>query len=290
MNKTKDLRKMINENEFIMIPGIYDCVSAKYAEKAGFKCLFLSGGSLAYAKLGLPDIGLLNVNDFSESIINISNITKLPLITDMDNGFGNAIHAAHAASLYEKCGASGLQIDDKLLPASTPTSHEVVDFSLIGPKIKAIRDSVSKDFVIVYRTAANMYDYGIDKAIERVNKAKELGADCAYVDGLKDLEQVKKVSKEAEIKLMINLNEKGFPASLSFEELSKYNYKLGLYPMSSILSTSFALERIFEDLIKNKSTLKSRDKMISPALKLYNLMGLESITKEYSKYYDEEAK
>ena len=285
MNKTKQLREILNKDEFIMIPGIYDCITARYAEKAGFKCIFLSGGSLAYSKLGLPDVGLLNISDFSSTILNICNTSKLPLIADMDNGFGNTIHAAHAASIYEKCGASGLQIDDKLLPSTKPDSHEIVDFSLIGPKIKAIRDSVSEDFVIVYRTAANMYDYGIDEAIERVNKAKELGADCAYVDGLKDLDDVKKVSEEAEIKLMINLNEKGFPATLKFEELMKYNYKLGLYPMSSVLSAAFAIESVFEDLITNKSTLKSRDKMVYPALKLYNLMGLEEVTEKYSKYY-----
>ena len=285
MNKTKQLRNLLNKDEFIMIPGIYDCITARYAEKAGFKCIFLSGGSLAYSKLGLPDVGLLNVSDFSNTILNICQTSKLPLIADMDNGFGNAIHVAHAASLYEKCGASGLQIDDKLLPATKPDSHEIVDFSLIGPKIKAIRDSVSEDFVIVYRTAANMYDYGIDEAIERVNKAKELGADCAYVDGLKDLDEVKKVSEESKIKLMINLNEKGFPASLSYDELMEFNYKLGLYPMSSVLSAAFAVESVFEDLITNKSTLKSRDRMVYPALKLYNLMGLEEVTEEYSKYY-----
>ena len=133
----KQLRKALEENSFLTLPGVYDCLSAKIAEEAGFPALFLSGGALAYGLLGRPDIGFLNLAEFGDAIKRIVSTVKVPVLADADAGFGNAIHAANTGAVYEQLGAAGLQIDDKVLPAIRPDKDEILDWELVGPKITA---------------------------------------------------------------------------------------------------------------------------------------------------------
>ena len=213
-NHAQDLRRILAENKFLTLPGVYDCLSGKIAEEAGFPALFLSGGALAYSVLGRPDFGFLSLAEFGTAIQHIVSTCSAPLLADADNGFGNAIQAANTGAMYEQLGAAGLQIDDQVLPASHPARDEIINWDLMSPKIQAVRDNVSPDFVIVFRTCANLYGYGIDEAIRRINLSKECGADYAYVDGIKSMEELEKVSQQAAIPLMVNLNEKALWAAM----------------------------------------------------------------------------
>jgi len=141
--RAKKLRQTLSETKFLTLPGIYDCLSAKIAEEAGFPALFLSGGALAYSVLGRPDFGFLSLAEFGTAIQHIVSTVDLPLIADADNGFGNAIQAANTGAMYEQLGAAGLQIDDKVLPANHPAKDEIIKWELMGPKIKAVRSAVS---------------------------------------------------------------------------------------------------------------------------------------------------
>lgn len=285
MKKTKLLRKMLDDNDFLTLPGVYDCLSARIAEEAGFKAIFLSGGALAYSRLGRPDIGFLSVNEFSDAIANIAACVDIPLIADADNGFGNAIHAGKTARFYEQIGASGIQIDDKVLPGLHPNKNEIVEWESIAPKIKAMRKDVSDDFVIIFRTVANLYDYGVEEAISRINNAGKIGADYAYIDGIKTKEDLEYISEKAEIKLLINLNENGFCGKLPIEDIKSLNYKIGLFPISTMLSASKSMMEIMNSLQEEGSTLLKRDLLCKPA-EIYNMMGLKTLTEEYSKLYD----
>lgn len=284
IDKTKMLRKSLKENDFLTLPGVYDCLSARIAEEAGFEALFLSGGALAYSRLGRPDIGFLSAKEFADTIANIAAVTNVPLIADADNGFGNAIHAGKTAALYEQVGASGIQLDDKVLPGLHPSVDEIVAWESIEPKIKAMRKDVSDDFVIIFRTVANLFNYGVDEAISRINKAAAAGADYAYVDGIKSREDLKLISEKAEIKLLINLNEKGFCGQLPLEEIKELNYEIGLFPISTMLSAAKSMIEIMESLKKDGSTLAKRDLLTDPST-VFTMMGLKSLADEYSKFY-----
>ena len=241
-NHARDLRKVLEENKFLTLPGVYDCLSARIAEEAGFPALFLSGGALAYSALGRPDLGFLGLAEFGNAIQHIVSSCRVPLLADADNGFGNAIQAANTGAMYEQLGAAGLQIDDKVLPSTHPAKNEIVGWEMVGPKIEAVRDNVSEDFVIVYRTCANLYGYGIDESIRRINLAKERGADYAYVDGIKSVGELIKVSEESKIPLMVNMNEKGFVGgNVAIEQIREMNFSIGLFPISSMLVAADAI-------------------------------------------------
>lgn len=283
----QDLRKILSENKFLTLPGVYDCLSAKIAEEAGFPALFLSGGALAYSVLGRPDFGFLSLAEFGTAIQHIVSSCKAPLLADADNGFGNAIQAANTGAMYEQLGAAGLQIDDKVLPANHPARDEIIEWELMGPKIQAVRDSVSDDFVIVYRTCANLYNFGVDESIRRINLAVERGADYAYVDGIKSMDELKKISDEARIPLMVNLNEKGFVGgNVPIEQVKALRYTIGLFPISSMLAAAQGMIEVLGALADQGSTLGVRDKMTDPPTRIHRMMGQFSLVEKYAPYYD----
>lgn len=284
MNNKKKLRKILDETSFLILPGVYDCLSAKIAEEAGAKAVFLSGGALSIANLGRPDIGFLNLSEFTNTIQKINSTIDIPLISDADNGFGNAVHVGNTAKAFELFGASGMQIDDQVLPQTKPTtSKEALSWDLVAPKLEAIRKNVSDDFVVIFRTIANITD-GIEEAIKRINKSRNLGADYAYVDGIKSKEELEIVAKEAKIKLLVNMNEKGVAANLPINDIKSLNYKIGLYPVSTMVVAAKSMCDMLSDLIKDEDTLKHRNHMFNP-VEVYNMMGLSNLTDEYIKLY-----
>ena len=283
----QDLRRILGENKFLTLPGVYDCLSAKIAEEAGFPALFLSGGALAYSVLGRPDFGFLGLSEFGDAIKNIVSSVKAPLLADADNGFGNAIQAANTGAMYEQLGAAGLQIDDKVLPASKTGVDEIVDFELVGPKIRAVRDNVTEDFVIVYRTCANLYGYGIEESIRRINLSKDCGADYAYVDGIKSMEELEKVAAQATIPLMVNLNEKGFVGgNVPTEKVRALGFEIGLFPISSMLAASQGMIEVMGALADQGTTLNAREKMTNPPTRIHNMMGQAALVEKYAPYYE----
>lgn len=286
-NHARDLRKVLEENKFLTLSGVYDCLSARIAEEAGFPALFLSGGALAYSALGRPDLGFLGLAEFGNTIQHIVSSCRVPLLADADNGFGNAIQAANTGAMYEQLGAAGLQIDDKVLPSTHPAKNEIVGWEMVGPKIEAVRDNVSEDFVIVYRTCANLYGYGIDESIRRINLAKERGADYAYVDGIKSVGELIKVSEESKIPLMVNMNEKGFVGgNVAIEQIREMNFSIGLFPISSMLAASQGMIEVMEALASQGTTLGVSEKMTNPPTRIHSMMGQFSLVEKYSPYYD----
>lgn len=284
--QAKKLRQILLENNFLTLPGVYDCLSAKIAEESGFSALFLSGGALAYSRIGRPDIGFLSLADFADSITHIVSTVDIPLVADADAGFGNAIHAANTGKVYEQLGCAGLQIDDKVLPALQPDKDEILDWNLVEPKIMALRNAVSEDFIVIYRTCANLYGYGIDESIRRINAAKEAGADYAYVDGIKSTEELKRIAEESKIPLMVNLNEKGYVGStVPPAEVSRLGFRIGLFPISSMLAASEGMFEVLEELAESGSTLAVRDKMTNPPTKVHAMMGQFSLVEEFAPYY-----
>lgn len=284
MNRNKRLREILDEESYLVLPGVYDCLTAKLAEEAGAKAIFLSGGALSIANLGKPDIGFLNLSEFTNTIQKIISTIDIPLISDADNGFGNGIHVGNTARVFENLGVSGMQIDDQILPQTRPTtSKEALEWELVEAKVKAVRMNVSDDFVIVFRTITN-FTHDVDEAIRRINLASELGADYAYVDGIKSEEELEKVARESKIKLLVNMNEKSVAANMPIEKIKELDYKIGLYPVSTMAVAAKSVYNLLVDLIKDENTLKHRDNMFNP-VEVYNMMGLDSLTEEYNKLY-----
>ena len=280
------LRQALQQQSYLMMPGIYDCLSAKMAENAGFQAAFFSGGAFSMATLGKPDIGFFNLTEAVHTLRRIVDSVNIPILSDGDNGFGNAIHAADTARAFETIGVAGIQVDDQVLPQSIPcTSKECNEWRYVEPKLIAIRKAVSPEFVILFRTIANITD-DLDKAIWRINRAAELGADYAYVDGLKSYEEAQQVAAQAKIPLLINMNEKGACAKVPLEQIKALNYRIGLYPVAPVTAAAQAYCDLFRTIHETGSTLGYVDSMYS-IKQLMNDMGLQDLTDTYLPLYQE---
>lgn len=281
----KHFKDILKDEKFTILPGVYDALSSKLAEESGAKAIFISGGALSITNLGKPDIGFLTLDDFIDAINKIKRVVKVPIITDVDNGFGNAIHAANTAQSVFEAGADGLQIDDQVLPQTKPTtSKEAITMNLVIPKIQAIRETVDDSFTIIFRTVAN-YSRDVKEAVDRVNLAGENGADVVYVDGLSTYEEVLYVANNVKYPLLLNMNEKGFPATLEINEVKKLGFNVGLYPVSTMAITANATKKLLDTLIKDETTLPLRKEMTNPE-DIYNLFGLETSVENESKKYE----
>ncbi len=283
-NNKIELKDILEKSEFFTLPGVYDCLGAKIAEKVGFEAIYLSGGALSLAALGKPDSGYLNFTDLKISIERIISTVDIPIITDTDNCFGNAMHAATTAMTLERMGVSGMQIDDNVLPQLKPNgSKDLISWDYLAPKLEAVRKSTSDNFVIILRTIIGKTE-GMQKAVERANNAHDLGIDYVFVDGLNSVEDMEFVSKESRAKLMLNLNENSFPATVDMKKVKSMNYRIGLYPISTL---QVAAKSMFEalNLIKEKGTAFEMKNKMTTYSEILELLNYYEDIEKYSNLY-----
>lgn len=281
-------KELISAGEYTMLPGIYDCLSAKCAELAGFPILYFSGGSFSMACFGKPDMGFWGLGDLTNALIRIRSTVSSHIITDVDNGFGNAAHVANTVKTLEGIGIAGMQLDDDLLPQRTPGRFkEPLEDGLFYPKVEAARNAASDDFIIIVRCMLGK-SAGFDIAAERARKAFSLGADFVYFDGLSSDGDLKKITSlcPAE-KLIVNLNELTYAAKLPNEVLRSFGFKVGLYPVSAMQAAGKAYDELFGELAATRSTVGATDSMLSSET-IMNRMGLAQIVEDYLPLYNKQ--
>lgn len=283
MNKNKKLRNSLENTEFFKLPGIYDTMGAKIVQNLGFDAVYLSGGSYSAMNLGYPDIGFYNMSEAKNILEKITNSVDIPVIADADGGFGNAIHAAQTAKMFSRLGVSGMQIDDTVVPQSKPfKDKEAISWDLIAPKLQAARQNVNDDFVIIYRTVIGKTK-GLEEALIRANKSKDLGVDYVFIEGINSIKDLEFVAENSKVKLMINLNEKGFSYNVDINTIMNLGFKIGLYPVSTMRAAKSAMNYTL-GLIKNEgSTIKMKDYLLSSPVTPNS--SVSYYADEYSKYY-----
>lgn len=201
MEKKVTLRQLLDEGR-VFAPCIWDCMSAKAAEMSGFKAALLSSGCMSFSMQGMPDLGLLTLDEVLMMTERITNISPLPLIVDAEDGYGDSpVHAYCTAKRLAKAGAMAMTIDDttglrgyQRLIGGEKSGYDVVPVSEWLSKIKAALDALEgTDCMLIARTEA-MYKYGLDEAIERCVRAAELGVPMTLIIGLTNMEECEKIS------------------------------------------------------------------------------------------------
>src|SRR5712671_4993616 len=175
----------------IMIPGAFDAMVAKLAERLGFRAVYLSGGALSAGWAGLPDVGLLTQTEFAAEAAVLARATSLPLLCDADTGFGEAIHVERTVRLYEEAGAAGLHLEDQVSPKRCGhlSGKGVVDVATMTAKIRAaVAARRDPDFVIVARTDARSID-GFDATLARSLAYLAAGADMIFPEALESADE-----------------------------------------------------------------------------------------------------
>ncbi len=258
----------------IMIPGAFNALTAKIAERLGFEAVYLSGGALAAGWAGLPDVGLLSVSEFAEQAAVLARATSLPLLCDADTGFGEPVNVERTVRLYEDAGAAGLHLEDQVLPKRCGhlSGKTLVDPATMVAKVRAAvaarRDS---DFVIVARTDARSVE-GFDAALSRARAYVAAGADMIFPEALESEEEFARFAQSLDAPLLANMTEFGRSPLLSFEQLAALGYRAVIYPLTALRAAMYAAERTLEHL-REHGTQRDLLGQMQTRARLYDLLG-----------------
>jgi len=242
--------------EAIIVPGVYDALSARVAARADAKLLYLTGFGVAGAGFGVPDIGLVSASQMIERVGVIATATApVPLIADGDNGHGGPLNAAELTRAYERAGAAGIQLEDQVLPkrCGHMENKGVVSRAEAVQKIRAAADArASKDFKIIARTDARA-THGLDEALKRGEMFLSAGADILFVEAPQSQEELRRIAETFRgVPLLANIVEDGKTPLLTRKEFEALGFKILLYPISALLAVTRRLETAYEHLLKGE--------------------------------------
>jgi len=258
----------------IMIPGAFNALTAKMAERLGFAAVYLSGGALSAGWAGVPDIGLLTLGEFAEQAAVLARATSLPLLCDADTGFGEAINAERTVQLYEEAGAAGLHLEDQVLPKRCGhlTGKALVDVKTMSAKIHAaVAARRDADFVIVARTDARSVE-GFDATVARSEAYLAAGADMIFAEALESVAEFARFAQAIPAPKLANMTEFGRSPLLSFNELANLGYQAVLFPLTAFRAAMHAAEQTLTALRDQGTQRALLDQMQSRA-ELYELLG-----------------
>ncbi|MCZ6778288.1 MAG: oxaloacetate decarboxylase [Acidobacteria bacterium] len=244
------IHRLLAEHGTIIMPGVYDALSARIAARAGFEVLFISGYSLSASQLGLPDFGYLTQTELIQSVQRICRATERPIIVDADTGYGNPLNVLRTVEELIRAGAAGMFLEDQRWPkrCGHMRGKRVIPMEDHVQKIRAAVDArEGSDFFIVARTDARQVA-GLDEAIRRSHAYKEAGADALFIEAPTSVEELRTMAKELEPPLVANMLEGGVTPLLNREELGEIGLQLIVCPLTALYASARATADILEHL------------------------------------------
>ena len=289
MSPQSTLRNRLGEKKILVVQVVYDAFGAMMAERAGFEALYLSGASIAYTKLGSPDIGLITLNELESVVGNVCERSALPIIVDADTGFGNALNVQRTIKLLERAGAAAIQIEDQSLPKRCGhlDGKTLVNAVEMNGKIKAALDARSNnDTVIIARTDAISVE-GYDLAMERAAGFVESGADILFIEAFQNVKQIAGAVERFgnQIPLLVNMVEGGKTPMLPAVELETMGFSVVIFPGGLVRAIAHTAEQYFASLKEMGSTREYQNKMFNFE-ELNELLGTDRILEAGKQYGD----
>ena len=269
-NMGLELETLFKSN-FLIIPGAHDAISALLAKKAGFKALYLSGGALS-SSLGMPDIGIITMDELVNRTKQIVSVSNLPVIVDCDTGYGEVVNVIRLVREIESVGAAGIQIEDQILPKKCGhlNGKQIISKQEMMAKIQAASET-SNNVKIIARTDSVQTE-GIDSAIERAKDYVHAGADIIFPEALTSKEDFKKFSKNIDVPILANMTEFGVTPDINVKDLESSGVNMAIWPVSSLRVTLKSIEKFYNKLIKEKSSQSSINEMFTRS-ELYELLN-----------------
>ncbi len=263
------IRKLLKEkikkrDDIIVLPGVFDALSAKIAQHVGFEAMFQTGYGSAASLLGLPDFGFLNAGENIDNARRIIRAVDVPVIVDVDTGYGNPLTVWKVVNDLIAYGGSGIFLEDQVWPkrCGHMRGKEVIAADEYIQKLRAaLAASANKEFTIVARTDARA-PLGLDEAIERGKMYYKEGADVVFVEAPQSEDELREIPKKINAPLLANMIENGVTPTFSADELKSMGYSMVVFPLSGLYTSAFAMKTIFSDLKKNGTTKNSRSIML----------------------------
>ena len=284
MNK---LAKLLASPGIVVAPGCYDAFSALMAERAGFAALYVSGASIAYARLGRPDIGLFGLAELADTVAAIADRVSVPLIVDADTGFGNAINAQRTMRVLARAGAAAIQIEDQAMPKRCGhlRGKALIPKEEMAGKLRAAADARETDGpLLIARTDAIAVE-GFESAMHRAEAYLAAGADILFVEAPRTEAELADVGQRfgARVPLLANMVEGGSTPVLPAQRLAELGFRISIFPGGTMRAVAHALDTYFASLARHGTTAPMRERMLDLA-GINAILGLDAMLAEGARY------
>jgi methylisocitrate lyase len=276
MTKGNLVRDALAKHGQLIMPGVYDALSAKIAARAGFEVIFITGYSLSATLLGEPDFGLLTQTEVVSAAQRICSVVDAPVIVDADTGYGNAINVIRTVEDLIRAGAAGMFLEDQVWPkrCGHMQGKQVIPLDEQLKKLRAaVEAKANNDFFIVARTDSRQA-LGLDEAITRGLAFKEAGADAVFIEAPETKEEMKRISSKVPGPLVANMLERGVTPLMGPKELKDLGFDLIVWPLAPLYSVAKSLTDVYSTLRREGSTLAILDRLM-PFDEFNRIVGLE---------------
>lgn len=275
----------------LQIVGAINAYCAMLAEDAGHRAIYLSGGGVANSSYGLPDLGITSLNDVILDVERITNASELPLLVDIDTGWGGAFNIARSIKAMEKAGAAAVHLEDQVSQkrCGHRPNKAIVSKQEMVDRIKAAVDAkTDENFVVMARTDALAVE-GMDSAVERAIACVEAGADAIFPEAVTELEQYKVFSEAVQVPVLANITEFGATPLYNCSELAAAGVAMVLYPLSAFRAMSKAALKVYQTIAVNGDQKAVVDTM-QTRTELYEVLGYHVYEEKLDKLFNDEAK
>ena len=283
----KRFRLALEANHPLQIVGTINAYCAMQAEKAGHQAIYLSGGGVANASYGLPDLGITSLNDVIADVERITNASQLPLLVDIDTGWGGAFNIARTITAMEKAGAAAVHIEDQVSQkrCGHRPNKSIVSQAEMVDRIKAAADAKQDDdFVIMARTDALAVE-GVDAAIERAIACAESGADAIFPEAILEIEQYQQFANALDVPILANITEFGKTPLFNSESLGRAGVAMVLYPLSAFRAMSKAAEEVYQAIATHGDQMSVVPDMQTRE-QLYEVLGYHAYEQKLDELFE----
>ena len=247
-----------------MAPGAFDPLSAMLVEEAGYEAVYLTGGGFSRAN-GYPDVGLLTMTETVAFVDRVCDVVSIPVIADLDNGYGNPLNVIRSVRAFERAGAAGFHLEDQVVPKKCGhyENKAVVSTAEMAGKIMAAVDARTDDDMLVIARTDSLAIEGFDAALARVTAYLDAGADIGFVEAPQSVSQLQEIPKREPRAGVVNMFEGGKTPFVPAAELDQWGFKLAIYPSQTHRSTIWAIRRTLQAMKGDGSTATVADQMVS---------------------------
>lgn len=282
-------RAAVNTEKPLQVIGAINAYHAKMAENTGYRALYISGGGVAAGSLGLPDLGISTLDDVLTDVRRITDATALPVLVDIDTGFGGAFNIARTIRSMIKAGAGAVHIEDQVLAkrCGHRPGKAIVSQAEMVDRIKAAVDArIDPDFVIMARTDALAVE-GLQAAIDRAGACVEAGADMIFPEAVTELSMYRCFSDTVNVPVLANITEFGSTPLFSASELEQAGVSLVLYPLSAFRAMNKAALNVYQ-AVRRDGTQKNVVDQMQTRMELYDHLGYHAYEQKLDQLFSQE--
>lgn len=285
MKKSTILRNLLKQQGLVVMPGASAALMGRVIELMGFQAVYATGAGIANMQFGVPDIGLITMTEILETVKRINDATALPVVADIDNGYGNSLNVYRTVKEFSAAGIAGLQLEDQQLPKRCGhfNGKAIISTEEMVSKIKAAKDALlDPDIMLIARTDAIAVN-GLEDALDRGAKYLEAGADILFIEAPTSVEDLKTIVGTLNTYHIANMVEGGKTPLLSNDELEKMGFKIGLYANAPLKAAVKGTKELLSHLRENGTTADCEHLMIS-MVERNEITGLPAMEKLEKKY------